>query len=64
MPHPLYEDVVLKPHLIVGIFGVAAAIILRCVAGIYPATNPAAALATAATACIAFVVGVKWVAGS
>ena len=49
----------MKPHLIVGILGVAAAIILSCVAGIYAATNPAAALATAATACIALVVGVN-----
>jgi hypothetical protein len=53
----------MKPHLIFGILGVAGAIILSCVAGIYAATNPAAALATAATACIALVVGVKWVAG-
>ena len=63
MPHRSYEGVIMKPHLIFGILGVAGAIILSCVAGIYAATNPAAALATAATACIALVVGVKWVAG-
>jgi hypothetical protein len=52
----------MKPYLIFGILGVVCAIILSCVAGIYAATNLAAALATAATAWIALVVGVKWVA--
>jgi len=52
----------MKPYLILGILGVACAIILGCVAGIYAATNLAAALAAAATAWIALVVGVKWVA--
>ena len=60
--HPLYESVIMKPYLIFGILGVVCAIILSCVAGIYAATNLAAALATAATAWIALVVGVKWVA--
>jgi len=53
----------MKPHLVVGIVLVVGAIILSCVAGIYAATNSEAALATAATAGIALMVGVKWVAG-
>jgi hypothetical protein len=52
----------MKSHLVVGIVLVAGAIILSCVAGIYAATNSEVALATAATACIALMVGVKWVA--
>jgi len=52
----------MKPYLIVGIVLVAGAITLSCVAGIYAATNSEAALATAATAAIALMVGVKWVA--
>ena len=52
----------MKPHLVVGIVLVVGAIILRCVAGIYAAINSEAALATAATAVIALMVGVKWVA--
>jgi len=52
----------MKPHVVLGIVLVAGAIILSCVAGIYAATNSEAALATAATAAIALMVGVKWVA--
>jgi hypothetical protein len=52
----------MKPHLVVGVVLVVGAIMLSCVAGIYAATNSEAALATAATAGIALMVGVKWVA--
>jgi hypothetical protein len=54
----------MKPHLIAGIAGVVGAIILSCVAGLYAATNLAAALATAATAGIALLVGVRWVSSN
>jgi hypothetical protein len=54
----------MKPHLIAGIVWVVSAIVLSCIAGVYAATNPEAALATAATACIALMIGVKWVADS
>jgi len=60
----MYESVVMKPHVVVGIVLVVGAIILSCVAGVYAATNSEAALATAATAAIALMVGVKWVARS
>ena len=52
----------MKPHVVLGIVLVVGAIILSCVAGIYAAINSEAALATAATAAIALMVGVKWVA--
>ena len=58
----LCESVIMKPHVVLGIALVAGAITLSCVAGIYAATNSEAALATAATAGIALMVGVKWVA--
>jgi hypothetical protein len=60
----LQASVIMKPHLVLGIVLVAGAIILSCVAGIYAATNFEAALAAAATAAIALMVGVKWVAGN
>ena len=60
----MYEGVIMKPHLIAGIAGVVGAIILSCVAGLYAATNLAAALATAATAGIALLVGVRWVSSN
>ena len=58
----MMQSVIMKPHLVVGVVLVVGAIMLSCVAGIYAATNSEAALATAATAGIALMVGVKWVA--
>ena len=51
-------------YLILGIICMLSALVLSCVAGMYAAINSNVAIATACTACLALVVGVKWVAGS
>ena len=51
-------------YLVLGIICMLSALVLSCVAGMYAAINSNVAIATACTACLALVVGVKWVAGS
>ena len=52
----------MKPYSVLGAIFVTGAIVLSCVAGVWAATNPDAALSTAGLACLALMVGVNWVA--
>jgi hypothetical protein len=54
----------MRPHFVLGVVSVVGAIVLSCIAGVYAATNPEAAISTAGLACFALLVGVKWVAGN
>ena len=51
-------------YLILGIISMLGALVLSCVAGMYAAINPNVAIATACTAYLALMVGVKCLAGS
>lgn len=52
----------MKAYSIFGVICLLAAVLLSCVAGVYAATNPPGALGIAFGACLALLVGVKWVA--
>jgi hypothetical protein len=54
----------MKANLLIGIICLLTAVSLSGVAGVYAATNMPAALGVAFTACVALLVGVKWVAGT
>lgn len=51
-------------YLILGIISMLGALVLSCVAGMYAAINLNVAIATACTAYLALMVGVKCLAGS
>ena len=53
----------MNANLIIGIVCLLTAISLSGVAGAYAATNTSAALGVALGACVALILGVKWVAG-
>jgi hypothetical protein len=52
----------MKPYSVLGILSVVSAIVLSCVAGACAATNAEAAISAAGLACLALLVGVRWVA--
>jgi hypothetical protein len=53
-----------KVNLVSGIVCLLMSLSLSGVAGVYATTNSSAALCIAFAACIALLVGVRWVAGS
>ncbi len=53
----------MKAYSIFGIICLLVAVLLSCAAGMYAAINTPIALMIALTACLALLVGVKWVAG-